>query len=146
MSNAREEYRRGVLLVTAAAMVWSSAGLLARWVDADPWTTLFWRSLYAGLFLLCCLSWRDGRGIMASFRQLGGAGLAMAVCFATSMICFINALSLTTVAAVLVYQAAAPLFAAALAWAFLGEMVARRKLIAILVSFTGVLIIVSGVH
>jgi drug/metabolite transporter (DMT)-like permease len=146
MPDARDEYRRGALLVTAATMVWSSAGLLARWVDADPWTTLFWRSVYAGVFLLCYLAWRDGREIVASFRRLGTAGLAMTACFAASMICFIYALSLTTVAAVLIYMAAAPLFAAAMARVFLGEMVSRGKLIAILVSFAGVLIIVSGVH
>jgi uncharacterized membrane protein len=83
---------------------------------------------YAGVFLLCYLTWRDGREIVAS------------------MICFITALSLTAVAAVLIYQAAAPLFAAAMARVFLGEMVSRGKLIAILVSFSGVLLIASGAH
>ncbi len=140
------EYRRGVLLVTAATVVWSSAGLLARLVDTDPWTTLFWRSAYAGLCLFAYLLWRDGRGIGAAFARLGAAGLAMAVCFAASMICFINALALTTVATALIYQAASPLFAAAMARVFLGERVSRGKLVAILVSFAGVLVIVAGVH
>ena len=138
------EYRRGALLVTGATVVWSSAGLLARLVDTDPWTTLFWRSIFAASFLLLYLAWREGTGLLAAFRRLGAAGIAMGVCFGISMICFINALSMTTVAAVLVFQAAAPLFAAAMARFFLGERVSRTKLIAIIVSFAGVLLIVSG--
>jgi drug/metabolite transporter (DMT)-like permease len=138
------EYRRGALLVTGATVVWSSAGLLARLVATDPWTTLFWRSIFAGSFLLLYLAWREGAGLLAAFRRLGAAGTAMGVCFGISMICFINALSMTTVAAVLVFQAAAPLFAAAMARAFLGERVSRTKLAAIIVSFAGVLLIVSG--
>ena len=141
---AAAQYRRGALLVTGATVVWSSAGLLARLVSVDPWTTLFWRSVYAFVFLALYLLLRDGRGMPAAFARLGGVGVAMALCFAASMISFINALSLTTVAAVLVYQAAAPLFAAALAWLFLRERVNAAKLAAIAVSFAGVLLIVAG--
>jgi drug/metabolite transporter (DMT)-like permease len=140
----RAAYRRGAGLVAGATLVWSSAGLLSRWLQTDPWTTLFWRSVFAALGLLGYLTWRDGRNVWRGFRRLGGVGLAMAVCFAASMICFINALTLTTVAAVLVFQAAAPLFAAALAWAFLNERVGGMKLVAILVTLAGVVFMVSG--
>ena len=138
------EYRRGALLVTAAIVVWSTAGVLARWVDVDPWTTLFWRSVFAAISLLAYLAFRDGRGMFDGFRRLGRVGIAMALCFAISMICFINALALTTVAAVLVFQAAAPLFAAILAWMFLRERVSRRTAIAIALSMLGVGLIVSN--
>ena len=142
-ATTRAEYRRGALLVTAAIVVWSSAGVLARWVDVDPWTTLFWRSVFAAASLLAYLAVRDGRAMFQGFARLGRAGIAMALCFAISMICFINALALTTVAAVLVFQAAAPLFAAVLAWLFLRERVARRTAIAIALSMLGVGLIVS---
>jgi len=143
---AAAQYRRGAILVTGATIVWSSAGLLARLVHTDPWTTLFWRSVFAGAFLLAYLAWRDGRSLITAPQRLGWAGIAMGCCFASSMMCFINALSLTTVAAVLVFQAAAPLFAAAMARIFLGETVTRLKLIAIVVSFAGVILIVSDVQ
>ena len=143
---AAAQYRRGAILVTGATIVWSSAGLLARLVHTDPWTTLFWRSVFAGAFLLAYLAWRDGRALITAPQRLGWAGIAMGCCFAASMMCFINALSLTTVAAVLVFQAAAPLFAAAMARLFLGETVTRLKLIAIVVSFAGVILIVSDVQ
>jgi drug/metabolite transporter (DMT)-like permease len=137
-------YRRGALLVAGATLVWSSAGLLARWGQTDPWTTLFWRSVFAAAALLGYLAWREGRDVWRGFRRLGSAGLTMALCFAASMICFINALSLTTVAAVLVFQAAAPLFAALLAWIFLSERVGGVKLAAVLVTLAAVVFMVSG--
>lgn len=137
-------YRRGVILVSAATVVWSSAGLLARAVDIDPWTTLFWRSFHAGIAIMLYLAWRDGRRLPAGFARLGTVGVAMGVCFAVSMIAFIYGLSLTSVATTLIFQAAAPLIAASLAFFFLGERVSRTKLIAILVSFAGVLVIVGA--
>ena len=137
-------YRRGVILVTAATIIWSSAGLLARIVDIDPWTTLFWRSVYASMAIMAYLAWRDGRRLYTGFLRLGVAGVAMGVCFALSMISFIYGLSLTSVATTLIFQAAAPLIAAGLAFFLLGERVTRGKFIAILVSFAGVLVIVGG--
>lgn len=138
------DYRRGALLVTGAIVVWSTAGVLARWVDVDPWTTLFWRSVFAAASLLAYLVWRDGTRWTDGFRRLGRVGVAMGLCFAASMICFINALALTTVAAVLVFQAAAPLFAAVLAYVFLHERVTRRTAIAIALTMLGVGLIVSS--
>ncbi|HEY0419766.1 MAG TPA: DMT family transporter, partial [Acetobacteraceae bacterium] len=137
-------WRAGAALVTGAMLVWSSAGVLSRLVGTDPWTTLFWRSVFAGAALLLYLAWRDGRGMAGNFRRLGKAGLALTACFAVSMICFINALALTTVAAVLVFQAAAPLFAAGLAWLVLRERVSPVKLAAILATLGGVTLMVSG--
>ena len=141
---AASDYRRGALLVTGAIVVWSTAGVLARWVDVDPWTTLFWRSVFAAASLLAYLVWRDGTRWTDGFRRLGRVGMAMGLCFAASMICFINALALTTVAAVLVFQAAAPLFAAVLAFFFLRERVTRRTAIAIALTLLGVGLIVSN--
>jgi drug/metabolite transporter (DMT)-like permease len=136
------EYRRGVLLVTGAIVVWSSAGVLARWVEVAPWTTLFWRSVFAAGALAAYLLVRDGARAGQGFARLGRVGMAMGLCFAASMICFINALELTTVAAVLVFQAAAPLFAAVLAFLFLRERVTARVGAAIALSLFGVGLIV----
>jgi drug/metabolite transporter (DMT)-like permease len=137
-------WRRGALLVAGATLVWSSAGLLSRMVPTAPWTTLFWRSIFAGLAVFAYLVWRDGRQVGHGFARLGKIGWMMAVCFAASMICFITALDRTTVAAVLVFQAAAPLFAAAFAWLLLRERVSPVKLAAILLTLVGVLVMVSG--
>lgn len=137
-------YRRGVLLVAGSMLAWSSAGLFARLVATDPWTTLFWRSVFAAASLVLYLAVRNGSQTWAGFRRLGAAGWAMGACFAASMVCFINALAYTSVATVLVFQAAAPLFAAALAWMLLRESVSGHKLAAIAITMAAVLFIVMG--
>jgi drug/metabolite transporter (DMT)-like permease len=140
----RAEYRRGALLVAGAALAWSTAGLLVRWTVTDPWTTLFWRSIFAGLALLVRLVLTERRKSVSAFTGLGLIGTALGACFAISMISFINALSLTTVANVMVFQAASPLFAALLAWAWLKERISARTGIAIAATMIGVTVMVSS--
>src|SRR3546814_11633877 len=69
--------------------------------------------------------------VAAPFRAVGGWGLLLAVVFAAGTFFFILALSLTAVADVLVIVAAAPLAAAVLSLAFLGEGVPLRTWVAI---------------
>lgn len=137
------QYRRGALLVAGAALAWSSAGLIARAATTDPWTTLFWRSVFACVFLVIYIGLRDRRGAVRAFRQLGLPGLGVAVSFGTSMMCFIIALEKTAVANVLIFQAAAPFVAAILAWVWLGERVSICSALAILATIMGIVVMVS---
>ncbi|MEO8715616.1 MAG: DMT family transporter [Acetobacteraceae bacterium] len=141
---SQTDYRRGALLVGGAALLWSSAGLLVRWTATDPWTTLFWRAVFASIALLAWLRITAPGRMLPAFRGLGPVGLLLALCFAGSMITFINALALTTVASVMVFMAVSPLIAALLAWAWLRERLTRRTLLAILAAFAGVIVMVSG--
>ena len=145
VASAREraQYRRGALLVAGAAVAWSSAGLLVRTTAADNWTTLFWRSVFAALFLALSIAIRDGRSAVRGFAQLGLPGLGIALAFATSMTCFIVGLRETSVANVLIFQAAAPFVAAILGWFWLGERMSWRAGAAILASMVGILVMVS---
>ncbi|MGH7211364.1 MAG: DMT family transporter, partial [Acetobacteraceae bacterium] len=138
------DYRRGALLVGGAALAWSTAGLLVRWTATDPWTTLFWRAVFASIALLAWLRVAAPGRMLPAFRGLGPIGLLLALCLAASMIAFINALALTKVASVMVFQAISPLLAALLAWAWLHEALTRRTLFAIMAAFLGVVVMVSG--
>ncbi len=144
LSGATTDYRRGALLVGGAALAWSTAGLLVRWTATDPWTTLFWRAMFASPALLVWLRIAAPGQMLPAFRGLGSVGLLLALCLAASMTAFINALALTTVASVMVLQALSPLIAALLAWAWLGERLAQRTRFAILAAFAGVVVMVSG--
>ncbi|MBV9785031.1 MAG: DMT family transporter [Acidisphaera sp.] len=141
---ARRQYRRGALLIAGATLAWSSSGLITRIADTDAWTTLFWRSVFACPVLLIYLVLREGRGSLQAFRGLGLAGWGIAVSFAVSMLCFIVALKQTSVAHVLIFQAASPLFAGILAWAWLGEKLSGRMVAAIALTACGVGIMVSA--
>ncbi len=116
-----KQYRLGALCIVGATIAWSSAGLIARLAATPPATTLFWRSGFAFLFILCQIALTQKEGFAQAFRRIGVAGTAMAVSFAVSMAAFINALVFMRVANVLVFHAASPFFAALLAWVFIRD-------------------------
>lgn len=136
----------GATLVLGSAVVWSFGGTLARFLHIeDDWTVIFWRSLFAALFLLGFMLVRDGaRGTVRLVRGMGLAGAAVGLCFATASTSFILALAYTTVANVVLIQAGVPLIAALMAWLFFRERIAVHTWLAIAAVIGGVAIMVSG--
>jgi len=128
----------GTLLITASSVAFSTAGLFARLIDVDAWTMLFWRGLFGGLFVAFIIAWRERRGTKAAFLAIGADGLLVASCSALATVCFLNALTLTSVADVLVVGATAPFLTAALARLLIGERADRITLAASLVAVSGV--------
>ena len=135
--------RSGRLLVAAAAVCWSTGGLIARLVDTDPWTTVFWRGIFCAAFLVVVISLRQGRRTADIFVGMGLPGLAMAACFALASTCFILALDRTSVANVLIIQSLSPFMAGLLGWLWMGERVAGRTWAAMGVALAGSAIMVS---
>ena len=139
----RAARQRGAILVAAAAICWSSGGAIARMIEADPWTTVFWRSVFAAAALLAFILWRDRARTAGLFRDMGWPGLAVAACFATASTSFVYALTLTTVANILIIQSTAPFLAAVLARFLLNERLRLRGWLTILAALAGVVIMVS---
>lgn len=139
------DFRLGIALVAVAALIWSFGGTIARFLSVtDPWTVVFWRASFSAAFLLLFMLWRDGpRGTLALFRNMGLAGLGVACCFGIASSAFVVALQHTTVANILLTQAAAPLFAASLAWVVFREKVNLATWIAIAAVICGIAIMVS---
>ncbi len=134
---------RGMILVAAAAAVWSSGGAIVRSLDsADAWTTIFWRSLTASLFLLVFLAFRRRR-IAAQFAAIGMPGFLVGVAFSCSSISLVIALRLTTVANTLMIMSSAPLFAAILGRIFLGEAIRPSTYVTIAAVIVGFTLMVS---
>ncbi len=134
------------MLVAGSAIIWSFGGTIARFLTVgDSWTIVFWRALFAANFLLAFMYLRDGaRGTIELFRNMGWAGIGVALCFAVASTSFVIALSYTTVANILLLQAGVPLFAALLAWIFFGERTSAATWFAIAAVIAGVAIMVSG--
>ncbi|KDE39310.1 MAG: DMT family transporter [Nitrincola lacisaponensis] len=143
--NPSVELKLGILLVAAAAIVWSFGGALGRIVTAeDSWTIIFWRSIWASVFLLGFMLYRNRlSGTYRMFRYMGLPGLGVALCFATASTSFIVALKYTTVANILLIQAGVPLIAALMAWIIFREKVSLPTWIAIAVVILGVGVMVS---
>lgn len=138
-------HRLGLWLVFGAALAWSLGGMFARFLEiADPWTIVFWRSVWASAFLAGFMVWRDGpAGAVRLVLSMRGPALIVAACFAIASTAFIVALQHTTVANILLIQAGAPLIAALLARALFGERFGWQTGVAIALVFVGVAVMVS---
>lgn len=136
----------GIALVTGSAIAWSYGGAIQRFIGVeDGWTIVFWRCLFAGLFLLAFMLIRDGiGGTLGLFRAMGRPGFFIAVGFALVSTFFVLAVSMTPVANVVLFMASIPLFAALLARVVLGEPITPVTWGAILAVIVGVGIMVSA--
>lgn len=136
----------GVALVFGSAVAWSYGGAIQGFIaETDIWTVVFWRSLFAGLFLLVFMLFRDGpRGTVRLFSLIGWPGATIAAGFAMISSLFVVAISMTSVANVVLFMASIPLYAALFARIFLGEPITSVTWGAIAAVFAGVTIMVSG--
>jgi drug/metabolite transporter (DMT)-like permease len=121
-----------------AAVAWSTAGILQRELTMDTATQVAGRALFAMLTLFGYLVVVERGGLVAAVRAIGRDGVAVAACMAIASGTFIVALNHTSVAHVLFIQAAAPVAAALLARAFIGEPITARTWVAMLVAMGGV--------
>jgi drug/metabolite transporter (DMT)-like permease len=144
--NAVAQERIGAALVFGSAVAWSFGGAIARYLAIpDSWTIVFWRCLFAGIFLVGFLIARDGpKATIRAYRTMGVPGLVVGVGFAVASVSFIIAIGYTTVANVVLIQAATPLLAALLTWIFYRERITLSTWIAIAAVIFGVVIMVSG--
>jgi drug/metabolite transporter (DMT)-like permease len=132
------------VFVGLAALAWSSAGILQRELSVGTAGQLAGRALFAVIGLLLYVAVRERGDLVRAFRSIGRGGLAVAGLMAVSSVSFIVALNHTTVANVLFLQALAPIIAAILGMAVLGEHVARRTWLALTVALVGVGLMVGG--
>lgn len=134
----------GILLVTGAALLWSTGGLVVRSLETtDTWTIVFWRSATASLFLFLYMLIRHGRHVPHLFLHMGWPGLIVALCYTSASISLIIALSYTSVAKTLIIVSSAPFLTALLGRAVLGERVSWLSWMAIAASAGGITLMVS---
>ncbi len=133
-------HRRAVALMLLVTLLWSIAGVVTRHLEsARSFEVTFWRSAANALALVVMLGAMSGPA--ALWRALRGGGRALwlsALCWGTMYTAFMMALTLTTVANVLVTMALAPLFTALLARTLLGHRLAARTWAAIVLAGVGI--------
>ncbi len=142
--NARRRTRNGRIAILGAAVAWSTAGLAQHALDATAATQIAGRAFFAFVFLLGVVVFTERGRAIGSLRSLGRSGIIVTVALAISSGTFLFALNYTSVANVLFFQAAAPMFAAFLAWAFMSERIAARTWLAIAVAAVGMSVMVAG--
>src|SRR3954453_22671998 len=136
--------RRGQIYVALAAGGRSTAGGLQPELTLDTPTQVFGRAAFPGAALLVYVAIVERGQVLRGFRSVGGAGIAVALCVAIASSCFISALNHASVARVLFILAVAPVLAALLAWATLGEPISRRTALAMVLALSGVAVMLGS--
>jgi drug/metabolite transporter (DMT)-like permease len=144
MAGAQSQHRKGIALVVAAAVAWSTAPFFTRLLPFDSWTILFWRGLFGAAMIAAILVVLQGWNGLRDFTRMDRNGWLVASLSAVGMVCFIPSLQLTSVSNVAIIIATGPFVTAALAWIWLREVPRLRTTLASIVALVGIAIIVGG--
>jgi drug/metabolite transporter (DMT)-like permease len=133
-------HRRAVALMVLVTLMWSIAGVVTRQLDAArAFEVTFWRSAFNAVALVLLLLWWRGPWLLAYALKSGGRTLWLSgVCWSVMFTAFMVALTLTTVANVLVTMAIAPLLTALVARVALGHRLPVRTWAAIVAAGLGI--------
>ncbi|RVT48367.1 DMT family transporter [Rubrivivax albus] len=137
---------RAVWVMVTAAMLWSIAGVVARHLQAaQGFEVTFWRSAGNAVSLVVLLVWLRGGGTLWRAVRHGGRTLWLSgLCWSVMFTAFMMAITLTTVANVLVTMAISPLLTALLAWMALGHRLPARTWGAIVAAGAGIAWMYAG--
>jgi drug/metabolite transporter (DMT)-like permease len=133
-------HSQAVAVMVAATLMWSIAGVVSRQLEsARGFEVTFWRSAFNMLALLLMLSWMRGPRALWHSLQHGGRALWISgFCWCVMYTAFMMALTLTTVANVLITMALAPLFTALASRVALKHALPLRTWLAILAAGLGI--------
>jgi drug/metabolite transporter (DMT)-like permease len=134
LSSSLTQHRNAVIVLVLCNVLWSTAGLGTRYLQqANGFEITFWRSLACTVFMLAHYWWsweassptgpsRWGAPWRA-IRAGGWLTLACGFMWCGMFVCFLVALTLTSVANTLLTMAIAPLLASILTWLVLRERI-----------------------
>lgn len=133
-------HRQAVLTMIGVTLLWSIAGVVTRHLDsAASFEVTFWRSAANAVALGGWLCWRHGAlGLWGAVRTGGRLLWASAACWTVMFTSFMLAMTLTTVANVLITMSLAPLVTALISRWWLRHRLPARTWVAILVAGLGI--------
>ncbi len=130
---------RAVALMLLVTLLWSTAGVVTRHLEAArSFEVTFWRSAFNALALVIALLAMRGPQLWADIRRGGWALWASGLCWMVMYTNFMLAITLTSVATVLITMAIAPLLTALFARVFLHHRLPLRTWLAIGVAGVGI--------
>lgn len=132
-------HRRAAALMILVTLMWSIAGVVTRHLDAArSFEVNFWRSLFNAAALFAALSATRGPAFLHGLATARWPVWVSSLCWATMFTAFMIALTLTTVANVLVTMAVGPLITALFARFFLRHRLPARTWAAIAMAGAGI--------
>jgi drug/metabolite transporter (DMT)-like permease len=133
-------HQRAVWLMVLATLFWSTAGVVTRQlqVTSNGFEITFWRSAFNAVALVIFFTLTQGAGNLWRALQKSDRVLWLSgICWGAMYVSFMVAITLTTVANVLITMALMPLFTALLARFFLRHQLPGRTWLAIAVTGLG---------
>ena len=128
-----------------ATLMWSIAGVVTRHLDAArSFEVSFWRSLFNALALILALSVMRGPTLWRDMSRAKWPLWASGICWSVMFTAFMVAMTLTTVANVLLTLAIGPLITALFARLFLEQSLPLRTWLAIIVAGSGIAWMFAG--
>jgi drug/metabolite transporter (DMT)-like permease len=133
-------HRKAVWVLVAATLMWSIAGVVSRHLEAArSFEVTFWRSGFNALALVVLLSWLRGPTALWHTLRTGGRALWVSgICWSVMFTAFMVALTLTSVANVLVTMSIGPLLTALMSRGVLGHRLHSRTWAAIALAGVGI--------
>jgi drug/metabolite transporter (DMT)-like permease len=136
---------RGVLLVLAATLCWSLSGVLVRLLDqAVGWQIILYRSIGLTLVVLAVVATTHRGRVLDAVRAAGWTGVMAGIAAAAASMLYILSLAEITVANALFMVGISPFLAAFAGRWLLGEAVAGRVWVAMLLALVGVVVMVGN--
>jgi drug/metabolite transporter (DMT)-like permease len=132
-------HTKAVFVMVAVTLMWSIAGVITRHLEhARSFEVTFWRSFFTVVSLLAILTFLQGREVFARIRNGNTALWVSGLCWSVMFTAFMVALTLTSVANVLVTMSIGPFLTALIARVFIGHRIPLRTWLAILVAGAGI--------
>ena len=133
-------HSRAVYVMVVVTLMWSIAGVVTRHLEtARSFEVTFWRSAFTVLALAIMLPAIRGRATLVRSLRAGGKTLWLSsLCWCVMFTAFMVAITMTSVANVLITMASAPLLTALISRAVLGHRLAARTWIAIVFAGIGI--------
>lgn len=132
-------HRQAVLVMVACTLMWSIAGVVSRHLQfARGFEVTFWRSFFTMVSLLLILPVIHGKALLDKFKQGGKTLWISGLCWSIMFTAFMMALTMTTVANVLVTMSIGPLLTALFTRFFIGHRLAARTWFAIFLAGMGI--------
>ncbi len=133
------KHSQAVALMVLVTLLWSVAGVVTRHLDAArSFEVTFWRSAFNALALVVAISAMRGRGLWRGLLRAGWPVWVSALCWSVMFTAFMVAITLTTVANVLITMAIGPLVTALFSRVFLRHPLPWRTWAAIAVAGAGI--------
>lgn len=124
--------KKGILLMTVCAVLWSIGGLFIKVIPWNPLVIAGWRSLIAAGVFACYLRWKKYRLVVN--RQT----LVCALALSCTLLFFVAANKLTTSANAIILQSTSPVFIMLLGTLFLGDHYRKIEYLLVAVVLGGI--------